>query len=89
MISLSKDYVVFLEYLQNQSVDLLCQLIEEGVIFAYEDALSGDQYRSNQTNNSMNSNVNLYKFLHLGLDFIELTISKMYKEFLPSTKDNL
>jgi len=39
MIVLSQEYVVFLEFLKSQTVEFLSQIIEEAIIFAYEDAL--------------------------------------------------
>jgi hypothetical protein len=39
MILLASDYAVFLEYLQTQTLDWLCQMIEEAVIFANDRAI--------------------------------------------------
>ena len=79
MIILAGDYAVFLEFLQSQALDLLCQLVEEGVIYAYESAKQGcpkdDSY--------------LFRFLRLALDLLDLTFSKNFTEFLPIVKDNL
>ncbi|CDW88620.1 UNKNOWN [Stylonychia lemnae] len=97
-IILSSDYVVFLECLQHQTLDFMSQLIEEGVIYAYEDAISGVNNYSNTTqigvqnsNNLANQGFNqpLFKFLKSSLDFLELAISKNYQEFLPQIRDNL
>jgi hypothetical protein len=34
-------------------------------------------------------NTDLFKFLELSMDFIDLAVSKQYQEFLPSLRDNL
>lgn len=41
LVVLTSDYVVFLECLQSQTFEFLSQLIEEAIIFSYEDAISG------------------------------------------------
>ena len=72
LIILSSEYVVFLEFLKNSTIDYLSQIIEEGIIFAYEDALSGQSTGKDQ------HNADLFKFMKLSLEFIELAIGKQF-----------
>ena len=46
---LTSDYVVFLEFLQGQTFEFLTQLIEEAVIYSYEDAIAGAAATSYQS----------------------------------------
>jgi len=38
LITLASDFAVYLDFLKNGTVDLLSQVLEESVIFAFEDA---------------------------------------------------
>ena len=79
---LSSDYVVFLDCLQSNMLDYICQILEEGVIYAYEDALSGvtsPALTSDSTKPYASSpsllNSDLYKFLQVSLSFLQLAMS--------------
>lgn len=79
---ISSDYVVFLDCLQSNMLDYICQILEEGVIYAYEDALSGvtsPALTSASTKHYASSpsllNSDLYKFLQLSLSFLQLAMS--------------
>jgi hypothetical protein len=52
----------------------LSQLIEEGIIFAYEDAMAGSNSASIGIKKGPLNN--LFRFLKLSLDFMDLSISK-------------
>jgi len=39
MALVSQDFLIYLQFLQSSTIDYLSQIVEEGVIFAYEDAL--------------------------------------------------
>ena len=64
-------------------MELFTQLIEEAIIYAYEDAMSGAA-STYSTASSLKQSSDLFKFLTLSLDFMELAISKQFAEFLPS-----
>ena len=49
LVVLTSDYVVFLEFLQGQTFEFLTQLIEEAVIYSYEDAIAGAAATSYQS----------------------------------------
>jgi hypothetical protein len=59
-------------------------LIEEAIIYSYEDAVSGaaSAYSTYTQGNKMTYqsglNQDLFKFLNLSLDFIDLAISKQF-----------
>lgn len=78
LILLAGDYAVFLEYLQSQALEYLCQIVEEGVIYAYDSAKQG-----------LTNQEYLFRFLRLVLDLLDLAVSKNFTEFLPIVRDNL
>eukprot|EP00347_Sterkiella_histriomuscorum_P004034 403361997 len=95
---LSVDQKVFLEQMQQQSIEFLSQIIEEGVIYGYEDAISGVNNFINISSNKQDTTAkltkqsapsDLYKFLRMSLDYANLAISKSYQEFLPQIRENL
>eukprot|EP00350_Pseudokeronopsis_sp_OXSARD2_P006401 CAMPEP_0170553122 /NCGR_PEP_ID=MMETSP0211-20121228/10958_1 /TAXON_ID=311385 /ORGANISM="Pseudokeronopsis sp., Strain OXSARD2" /LENGTH=158 /DNA_ID=CAMNT_0010861257 /DNA_START=864 /DNA_END=1340 /DNA_ORIENTATION=+ len=80
LIILSQDYANFLEFLQSQALDFMCQILEEGVIFGYEDSMQGSSSLNNQP---------LLNFLVRALDFIDLAVSKQFIEYVPQIKQML
>ena len=70
---------MFLEYLQSKSLDWLSQLVEEALIFSYDRVKLGVTLNEDH----------LGKFLALSLDFLDLSVSKNFAEFLPAVRDNL
>lgn len=78
---MASDYAVFLEYLQSQTLDWLSQLVEEGVIYAFDLAKQGIALNAEDSY--------LFRFLKLSLEFFDLAVSKNFAEFLPSIRDNL
>jgi hypothetical protein len=68
MAVISQDFMVYLFFLQNNALEHLSQIVEEAIIFAYEDAIQG----------MASCHEPLLKFLQMSLDFIELAISKHY-----------
>lgn len=67
-----------MEYLQSQALEYLCQIVEEGVIYAYDSAKQG-----------LTNQEYLFRFLRLVLDLLDLAVSKNFTEFLPVVRDNL
>jgi len=57
----------------------LSQLIEEAIIFVYEDAMQGNSLEGKV----QHKNSSLLKFLKMALEFMELCISKQFQEYLP------
>ena len=39
---MANEFVVFLDFLKNGNLDYLAQIMEEAIIFAYDDAVSGN-----------------------------------------------
>jgi len=58
----------------------MCQILEEGVIFGYEDSMQGSSSLNNQP---------LLNFLVRALDFIDLAVSKQFIEYVPQIKQML
>ena len=52
-------------------------MVEEGLIFAFEDAYQG----------IVQENSPLHQFIKLALDFVELGISKHFQEHFPMVRD--
>ena len=68
MTLISQEFLVYLFFLQNKVEQQLGQMIEEAIIFVYEDSLQGNLKRHQP----------LVQFLIMSLDFIELAISKHF-----------
>jgi hypothetical protein len=57
--------MVFISFIQQQGLELLAQIMEEGIIFALLDANQGDSETSKP----------LISFLELSLDLIDLALN--------------
>ena len=76
MVALSHDFSVYLFFLQSRVDQTLAQVLEEAVIFVYEDSMQGNTGR----------HLALVQFLDIALEFIELAISKHFSEHFPNVK---
>jgi hypothetical protein len=76
------EYSSMLELMQGSAVEWLTQIMEEAIIIAHEKALEGVIENIDDTSY-------LYRFLHLALQFIDLTVSRNFTEYIPSVRDNL
>ncbi|TNV74683.1 hypothetical protein FGO68_gene6543 [Halteria grandinella] len=84
MIILAGDYAVFLEFLQGNILDSLSQLVEEGVILSYNDSRQCHPTPADTTDLSFH-----YRFMYLALDFMDLTVTRHFAEYIPSVRECL
>ena len=73
MTGLSFEFTVYLFFLQSKVESHLAQMLEEAVIFIYDDAMQADLQRHQP----------LIQFLEIALEFIELAICKHHQEYFP------
>lgn len=82
MIILAGDYAVFLEFLQGNIMEFLNQIVEEGVILAFNDAKQGLKTSEDELSYH-------YRFMYLALDFLDLSVTRHFAEYIPSVSDCL
>lgn len=73
IIITGRDPLHFAELIKRNTVEYIGQIMEEAIIFAYDQEIRGD----------MNWNSKLYEFLEHGLSFVELLMSKSFESSFP------
>ena len=79
LIATSEQFLDFIEYMEGESVQMLTQMMEEAVIFAFDGSVNGN----------LSWHSRLTQFLNSSLDFLDLVVNIKCVDYFPKTKEFL